>query len=47
MIITKDIYYDRSLKLWVRILRDQFGEAILDAEGFEATYFSTKSEAVA
>ena len=45
--LTKEIYYDRSLKLWVVINRDEAGNAVKNAEGFEATYYATKSEAVA
>lgn len=43
----KDIYYDRNLKLWVLIIRDENGNAVKDADGFEATYYATKSQAVA
>lgn len=41
----KDIYYDRSLKLWVLILRDENGNAIKGADGYEATYHISKSQA--
>ena len=43
----KDIYYDRSLKLWVLIMRDENGNPIKGDDGYEATYYSSKKEAVA
>jgi hypothetical protein len=45
--MNKDIYYDRSLKLWVLILRDNQGNPIKKDDGYEATYFATKAQAVA
>ena len=45
--MTKDIYYDRSLKLWVLIRRDEDGNPIKGEDGYEATYFVSKSQAVA
>ena len=45
--MNKDVYYDRSLKLWVLILRDENGNPIKGEDGYEATYYATKSQAVA
>jgi hypothetical protein len=44
--MTKDIYYDRSLKLWVLIIRDEQGNAIKGDDGYEATYYRTKAQAI-
>ena len=44
--MTQDIYYDRSLRLWVLIMRDEQGNAIKGEDGYEATYYQTKAQAL-
>jgi hypothetical protein len=41
-----DVYYDRSLRLWVVIFRDEDGNGIADPiTGEEAHYFGSRSQA--
>jgi hypothetical protein len=44
--MTKDIYYDRSIRLWVLINLDEQGNPIRNKDGYEATYYHTKSQAL-
>jgi hypothetical protein len=43
-----DIYYDRNIRSWVVIFRDQNGNGIVNPRtGEEASYFYSKAEAKA
>lgn len=45
--MTADVYYDRSLRLWVRIDRDAAGNGIVnELTGETAQYFGSKKEAL-